>query len=845
MPDPSQWYCLLAAACFIVLAMIGVEASAQTTYYVSKDGDDSNPCTEALPCLKINNGISKLSAGDTLLVKGGTYKETLDCTNFPSKNSCIPGGTSWASPTIVRGFPGETVKLRPKAKQNGLRAVHITGENSQYIVLDNLVIDGRGVSQEGIKITSGANHIRINSCTVLNAPTMGILVTGEGTEHNEIVGCTLRDIGSDKNLDHAIYLSTANNLIERNEIFNVTSHGVHLYGSAGMNGNVISDNLITACRYGLGIYGGTGNQVFNNIISSQSLVGLRLRNDYGDLNDLLVCNNTFYGKGTGDIGIEDDSTANPAIIRNNIVFNFEQPLTDSTGLAVLETNLIGVDPSFVDAASGDFHLNGASPAVDAGTTAPQVSTDRDGIARPQGQGYDVGAIEFASSPAAAGRSFFVSTTGSDNNPGTESLPFKTINRGIKSLSGGDMLVIRGGTYDETIVYNIPPSGTDWSKMTTIKGYPGESVVIKPSAGAQTYRVIDFTQVDKQTQFILWENIIFDGANVQYEVVKIGDSYSRMRFVNCEFRNSPSMGVLIPGEHSKYNEFIQCYVHDVGTSTQLQHGFYFEASDQLVDGCLIERAAGHGIHLYGSSGMDRLVVRNTIIRNCERGIGLYGGSGHRIYNNVVYNITGYAMLMRNDQGDLGDVRILNNTFYNSGAELYNFTTNNKLPGSKIINNIAYMVKGGILDDTGRAEVHNNMTDDPLFVDPSKGDFHLQPGSRAIDAGVTLNEVITDFERQSRTQGRAPDIGAYEAVKTSASAGLSPGSGIGGQGQSILRPAFVAAVLLVSVALYVTVVRRRNTGKVRAGRVKSGQVGRTRRSTASYFEIRVTEDSRVEE
>jgi len=50
--------------------------------------------------------------------------------------------------------------------------------------------------------------------------------------------------------------------------------------------------------------------------------------------------------------------------------------------------------TFVAAASRDYHpLSGAS-VVDAGTTLPAVLDDRDGVARPQGPAYDVGAFEY-------------------------------------------------------------------------------------------------------------------------------------------------------------------------------------------------------------------------------------------------------------------------------------------------------------------------------------------------------------------------------------------------------------------------------------------------------------------
>ena len=46
----------------------------------------------------------------------------------------------------------------------------------------------------------------------------------------------------------------------------------------------------------------------------------------------------------------------------------------------------------------DFHLNAASPCIDAGTATSAPSTDKDGVARPQGGGYDMGAYEYVVLP---------------------------------------------------------------------------------------------------------------------------------------------------------------------------------------------------------------------------------------------------------------------------------------------------------------------------------------------------------------------------------------------------------------------------------------------------------------
>ena len=58
----------------------------------------------------------------------------------------------------------------------------------------------------------------------------------------------------------------------------------------------------------------------------------------------------------------------------------------------------------------------------------------------------------------------------DTNPGTEALPFKTIRKGTQSLQPGDILLIKAGTYRETVILNR--SGTE-AKPIRIQAYPGD------------------------------------------------------------------------------------------------------------------------------------------------------------------------------------------------------------------------------------------------------------------------------------------------------------------------------------------------------------------------------------
>ncbi|MBI2442403.1 MAG: right-handed parallel beta-helix repeat-containing protein [Candidatus Levybacteria bacterium] len=63
--------------------------------------------------------------------------------------------------------------------------------------------------------------------------------------------------------------------------------------------------------------------------------------------------------------------------------------------------------------------------------------------------------------AATGQTFYVSPSGNDTNPGTESQPFKTIQKGINVTKAGDVVIVKKGTYvpdGDYVARHIPLSG---------------------------------------------------------------------------------------------------------------------------------------------------------------------------------------------------------------------------------------------------------------------------------------------------------------------------------------------------------------------------------------------------
>ena len=163
---------------------------------------------------------------------------------------------------------------------------------------------------------------------------------------------------------------------------------------------------------GLQVEGGAYNLTFrDNIVISTLLARIT------DAHNVIIDNNTFVGlpNDPNSQGIYFYKTTQ-ATVQNNI-FAYQQngvgsifPDKPSAFTLNASFNCVfrnggnpwrpkdpgdvwGLNPLFVNEASGDYHLQDGSPCIDKGTDLGP-SMDFDGIPRPQGAGYDMGAYEY-------------------------------------------------------------------------------------------------------------------------------------------------------------------------------------------------------------------------------------------------------------------------------------------------------------------------------------------------------------------------------------------------------------------------------------------------------------------
>jgi hypothetical protein len=126
-------------------------------------------------------------------------------------------------------------------------------------------------------------------------------------------------------------------------------------------------------------------------ISRGDGIGLQVHMVSGTANavNLTAANNAAAG-----IYLEPDSTIT---LYNSLAFGNNPDLVQiGPGSAQLGNNMSGLNPLFIDAVHGNYHLQGNSPARDAGTATPPGGLglfDLDGNPRTFGPAPDIGAFE--------------------------------------------------------------------------------------------------------------------------------------------------------------------------------------------------------------------------------------------------------------------------------------------------------------------------------------------------------------------------------------------------------------------------------------------------------------------
>jgi parallel beta-helix repeat protein len=412
----------------------------------------------------------------------------------------------------------------------------------------------------------------------------------------------------------------------------------------------------------------------------------------------------------------------------------------------------------------------------------------------------------------------------------------TIQAGINAASDGDTVLVAPGTYVENIDFRgkaITVTSSGGPANTTIDGGQ-KGVVVNFATNETRASVINgFTITDDApplpTQVPFNTDGIFVGAanpTITNNIITNNRGFGiELHFGSAYISGNTVIHTSTAGDPSQ----------DFGCDYDDGDGIFIGgASNTIVDPPVIDHntisqnvghCLGGGIGLF--AGPISTIISNNIIANNQSlgyGGGVYDNGPVSLYQNLIYNnVSGvagggvYLVAGSDINGATGplNVFVTNNTIYGNTISLNPLIGDAWVDGSQvalpgyvsqlgffnnlIIANDSYsaiscwpgyeylsgappvVVNSDVINTGGEAYGGwctspagntGNISADPKFKDPSKGDFHLQAGSPAIDTGFSAAPglLATDFDANPRIQNATgmsvpmADMGVYEAAGT---------------------------------------------------------------------------------
>src|SRR5580693_6649463 len=204
-------------------------------------------------------------------------------------------------------------------------------------------------------------------------------------------------------------------------------------------------------------------------------------------------------------------------------------------------------------------------------------------------------------------SFYVSTTGDDSNPGTQTAPWRTVQHAADTVRAGTTVNVRGGVYEELVA--IKTSGNATDGYVTFRSYPGETAILDATHFTPNSRSAILT--------------IHDKSYVRIEGFEIRN------FHTAEHRQTP-LGISVMGAGS-HIELLKNNVHHIEQ--------IFNGRDGPGHG-----ANGFGIAVYGTDAktpISELVIDGNEVHHLQTGSSeslVVNGNvtNFRITHNVVHD-----------------------------------------------------------------------------------------------------------------------------------------------------------------------------------------------------------------
>ncbi len=345
--------------------------------------------------------------------------------------------------------------------------------------------------------------------------------------------------------------------------------------------------------------------------------------------------------------------------------------------------------------------------------------------------------------AAIGKDLYVSPTGLDSNPGTQSAPVKTIARADALASAGYTIHVAPGTYRVSAPsagsngITTSKSGTATARIKFVSDVKWGAKIIVSGTGITwnskgSYVDIDGFDISGTGR----HGILSAGANLT-----ITNNYIHDLTISggCNGGGGAAIDTYGPVGNVLINANV---VRNIGAamigSCNTVQGIYVANANNVVTNNLVSGVAAAAIHQWHGA-TSSTIVNNTVVRakigillgQGDSGATSAGSANNYVANNVIHDHTTYGIV---EGGKMGaNNRYVNNLVNASGT--------------------AWRVAGA---------VSGSITGNPMFVNYQRdgsGNYRVQSSSPTIDRGTTNLAPAADIEGSTRT-GSPIDLGAYK-------------------------------------------------------------------------------------
>jgi hypothetical protein len=386
-------------ACILATALLPSLAAHAATYYVATNGNNGNPGTSSQPWRTVAYATSKMVAGDTTYVKGGTYNEGL--IRFGRS------GTS-SAPIKLLNAPGEFPIISFINKTSTMQVRFQSFDDSRkaiaWITFEGFELRNGYV---GLKIVNGQN-ITIQRNWIHHQLTQGIygnatksLIDRNRINHNgDFSRCA--STSSVCSQHHGIYMHGTAITVTNNLFYDNLATGVQLNGTVNYNSSTHPGSDFALSR----------NWIIANNTFAYQLHGAGMVVWGANCDNARLENNIFYENGiklasygVNGIVFTGASSSTGVVIRNNLAYasgSGGSKFLGAGGSYTQSGNIVNtLHPKFVNApatlpSSPNFSLAAGSPAVDRGLTLSATQVSYPGTTRPKLSAYDMGAYEYYS-----------------------------------------------------------------------------------------------------------------------------------------------------------------------------------------------------------------------------------------------------------------------------------------------------------------------------------------------------------------------------------------------------------------------------------------------------------------